>query len=303
MRTYAGSASETAPTRAEDAAATPPCAPRPGQPAPLLEAMRYSLLAPGKRLRPLLVVLAAEACGGGSRPVAGGLCGRDGPHLLADPRRPAGDGRRRPAPRPADVPQEVRRGAGDPGRRRPADAGLPGAGRGLPARDGRRLLPELARGAGAGRHGRRPGRRPGLGERREPAAAPLDGAGAAPRPQDRGAVPGQSCGSARWPPTRPAAPPAETAGASRRLRPALRPGVPDHRRPARRGGRRRPGRQARRQGRRPRQADLPRPARRRREPAPAPSACAARRASRWRRSGPAADRLLALARFVLERDR
>jgi geranylgeranyl diphosphate synthase type II len=37
--------------------------PEPGLPAPLLEAMRYSLLAPGKRLRPLLVVLAAEACG------------------------------------------------------------------------------------------------------------------------------------------------------------------------------------------------------------------------------------------------
>jgi geranylgeranyl diphosphate synthase type II len=33
-------------------------------PAALVEAMRYSLLAPGKRLRPLLVILAAEACGG-----------------------------------------------------------------------------------------------------------------------------------------------------------------------------------------------------------------------------------------------
>ena len=39
--------------------------PAEGCPASLLEAMRYSLLAPGKRLRPLLVVLAAEACGGG----------------------------------------------------------------------------------------------------------------------------------------------------------------------------------------------------------------------------------------------
>ena len=34
-----------------------------GCPAALMEAMRYSLLAPGKRLRPLLVILAAEACG------------------------------------------------------------------------------------------------------------------------------------------------------------------------------------------------------------------------------------------------
>lgn len=35
-----------------------------GTPRELLEAMRYSLLAPGKRLRPLLVLLAAEACDG-----------------------------------------------------------------------------------------------------------------------------------------------------------------------------------------------------------------------------------------------
>lgn len=39
--------------------------PEPGCPADLLEALSYSLLAPGKRLRPALVVLAAEACGGG----------------------------------------------------------------------------------------------------------------------------------------------------------------------------------------------------------------------------------------------
>jgi geranylgeranyl diphosphate synthase, type II len=39
---------------------------RPGEGCPpaLLEAMQYSLLAAGKRLRPLLVILAAEACGG-----------------------------------------------------------------------------------------------------------------------------------------------------------------------------------------------------------------------------------------------
>jgi geranylgeranyl diphosphate synthase type II len=38
--------------------------PRPGLPLSLLEAMRYSVLAPGKRLRPLLVVMAVEASGG-----------------------------------------------------------------------------------------------------------------------------------------------------------------------------------------------------------------------------------------------
>src|SRR6516162_662498 len=33
-------------------------------PPSLLEAIRYSLLSPGKRLRPVLVLMAAEACGG-----------------------------------------------------------------------------------------------------------------------------------------------------------------------------------------------------------------------------------------------
>jgi len=37
---------------------------RPSSPARLVEAMRYSLLAPGKRLRPMLVVLACRAAGG-----------------------------------------------------------------------------------------------------------------------------------------------------------------------------------------------------------------------------------------------
>jgi geranylgeranyl diphosphate synthase type II len=35
-----------------------------GSPLRLVEAMRYSLLGPGKRLRPILVLMAAEACGG-----------------------------------------------------------------------------------------------------------------------------------------------------------------------------------------------------------------------------------------------
>jgi geranylgeranyl diphosphate synthase type II len=39
--------------------------PQPGLPPALLDAMRYSALAPGKRLRPILVATAAEACGGG----------------------------------------------------------------------------------------------------------------------------------------------------------------------------------------------------------------------------------------------
>ncbi len=45
-----------------------------GGPATLLEAMRYSLLAPGKRLRPVLVILAAEACGGNDREALPAAC-------------------------------------------------------------------------------------------------------------------------------------------------------------------------------------------------------------------------------------
>ncbi len=45
--------------------------PQVGLPTSLLEAMRYSLLAPGKRLRPILVIMAAEACGWTDRQEAG----------------------------------------------------------------------------------------------------------------------------------------------------------------------------------------------------------------------------------------
>jgi geranylgeranyl diphosphate synthase type II len=45
-----------------------------GCPPALAEAVRYSLLAPGKRLRPLLVILAAEACGGSDRDALPAAC-------------------------------------------------------------------------------------------------------------------------------------------------------------------------------------------------------------------------------------
>src|SRR5690606_17706812 len=45
-----------------------------GCPAKLQEAIRYSALAPGKRLRPLLVLLAAEACGGQSNAALPAAC-------------------------------------------------------------------------------------------------------------------------------------------------------------------------------------------------------------------------------------
>ena len=43
-------------------------------PPSLLEAMSYSLMAPGKRLRPVLVILAAEACGGTMAPALPAAC-------------------------------------------------------------------------------------------------------------------------------------------------------------------------------------------------------------------------------------
>ncbi len=48
--------------------------PEQGCPESLTEAMRYSLLAPGKRLRPLLVILAAEATGGTDRDALPAAC-------------------------------------------------------------------------------------------------------------------------------------------------------------------------------------------------------------------------------------
>ncbi|WP_417732120.1 polyprenyl synthetase family protein [Rosistilla oblonga] len=47
-----------------DAALNAALAPQEGCPPELNEAMRYSLMSPGKRLRPALVLMAAEACGG-----------------------------------------------------------------------------------------------------------------------------------------------------------------------------------------------------------------------------------------------
>ncbi len=90
------------------------------------EAMRYSLLAGGKRIRPVLCLATARAVGRRSRlGAAGGRGDRADPHLLADPRRPAGDGRRRAAPRAPDLARRLRRGRRDPRRRRAVRRGDP----------------------------------------------------------------------------------------------------------------------------------------------------------------------------------
>jgi len=47
---------------------------RPGCPARLREAMEYALLAPGKRLRPILVLMAAEACSSPPEPALPAAC-------------------------------------------------------------------------------------------------------------------------------------------------------------------------------------------------------------------------------------
>lgn len=57
--------------------------PRQGVPDPLLEAMRYSTLAPGKRLRPLLVLLANEACGGRDEEALAAACAVEMVHVYS----------------------------------------------------------------------------------------------------------------------------------------------------------------------------------------------------------------------------
>ena len=79
------------------------CRPPSTPPARLHAAMRYSVFAGGKRLRPALVVLAGETFGAPRAlllPRGGGA--GDDPHLQPGPRRPAGARRRRSAARPAD---------------------------------------------------------------------------------------------------------------------------------------------------------------------------------------------------------
>ena len=114
--------------------------------------MRYSLLAGGKRIRPVLALATAEALGRDRRRGAAARGGdRDDPHLLADPRRPAGDGRRRPAPRQADLPRRLRRGRGDPGRRRAVRRGAAAGARPSSSGEPANVLAAVARARRRGR--------------------------------------------------------------------------------------------------------------------------------------------------------
>ena len=182
----------------------------PACPPIVTEAMRYSVFAGGKRLRPVLTLAAADAVarradtatarGRRARPTLGAarrVRDRADSHLLAHPRRPAGDGQRHAAPRPADAARRLRRRHRDPRRRRPAGRGVRAAraragdddpaivGAEAARRRGRR------RGGGRGRHGRRTGDRsaggrPGAGPRRD---ARRRGPARDARAQDRRAHP------------------------------------------------------------------------------------------------------------------
>ena len=134
--------------------------------------MRYSLLAGGKRIRPVLALATARAIGRepGER-AAARRRDRADPHLLADPRRPAGDGRRRPAPRPA---RPATSSSARTSRSSPATASTPRPS--ATCSPSRRATPErVARsGARAGRRDRRRrhGRRPVHRRRRASGDAP-----------------------------------------------------------------------------------------------------------------------------------
>ena len=138
----------------------------------LVEAMRYSLLAGGKRIRPVLALATARAIGRDERDVLPlAAAHRAHPHVLAHPRRPAGDGRRRHAPRP---PDRATSPSARTSRSSPATASTPRRSatssrhqRGEP----RAILAAMARARGRDRR-RRHGRRPVHGRRRRAAATP-----------------------------------------------------------------------------------------------------------------------------------
>ena len=263
-------------------------------PTQLREAIRYSLLAPGKRLRPMLVLLAAEACGGTSGSgAAGGLRRGNDPHVFADSRRSAGDGRRRSAPRPADVPQGIRRSGGNSGRRRAVDAGLRSAGqRHSTVRSGGRVAALLGR--SGRRHGtcRRTGRRSGgrIRGRRS------GNAGIDPSPQDRRdvfgfAAIGRLRGRRR----------SRATNCLGTVRPKTGPGFPNYRRLARRARRRSSLGKTRRQRLAARETYVSRPPGNRRKPAS--RTASHRRGLRGACTvGTATAGLEALARYVLERN-
>ena len=96
------------------------------EPSSVHQAMRYSVMAGGKRLRPILVIGGAEAVGGKAEAVMPAACALELIHtysLIHDdlPAMDDDDYRRGPP----HQPQGVRRGDRDPRRRRALDLRLP----------------------------------------------------------------------------------------------------------------------------------------------------------------------------------
>ena len=119
----------------------------------------------------------------------GGLCRRADSLLFAGARRPAGDGRRRPASRPADLSQGIRRSDGDPGRRLAAGAGVSPAGVASGPAVGCRGPRAHHRYARRRERHRRHGRWPGARPRRRRRLAHRGRSRALARAQDRSAHP------------------------------------------------------------------------------------------------------------------
>ena len=193
----------------------------------------------------------------------------------------------------------------------PADAGVPGAGRALPAADRRRAVAGSwpaapARPAWSAARSRTwPGNAPIAAARQDPLsthrAAALARSARTHSPHKTGALFRACLRLGVWAAQgeRDGGPDRDLLDAARRLWPLLRPGLSDHRRPARRRGHGGRDRQARAEGRGPRQADVSRPARRRGKPPPGQRAGATRRSSSSARWATAAEPLAALVQFVL----
>jgi hypothetical protein len=186
-----------------------------------------------------------------------GRCGRlrrrVDPRLFAGPRRPARDGRRRPASRPTHLPPCIRRSHGHPGRRLAAGTGVqdPRQPPGRACRRGDSRATDRYAG-GCERHFRH-GWRPGARSRRGGPLAHAGGDRADPRPEDRRADPRQRDDGGPLRTVAGCRPPA----VAHEFRLDRRDRVPDPGRSARRRGRRRADRQGDGQRRGPGHAHLP----------------------------------------------
>ena len=256
----------------------------------MFEAMRYSSLGGGKRLRAFFVLAGATLfkVGADARQPARRQRHRVRARLFADPRRPAGDGRRRPAARQAHAAtssstRRRRSWPATPCRRWPSRCWRTRT-RTAIRRCAPRWSSELAKAAGA--HGMVGGQMLDLLAEEQGADMSI---GAITRLQrlKTGALISFSCTAGAI--LGKAAEPMRAALVG--LCPRSRPRLPDRRRPARRRGRRRRARQDAGQGRRGRQGDLRVDPGRRARPRAGRACWRDRRPRIWSRSARPADLL------------